>query len=48
MCAEIYSGPQTAEIDGTWRGDRVAATYSRTDACQTERWDALQSVLEPN
>jgi Subtilisin inhibitor-like len=45
MCSMIDSGPQTARITGTWEGKPVSATYSRTDGCQTARWNALEKVL---
>lgn len=44
-CTEIYGGPQTATIEGTWRGEQVRATYRRTDGCEIARWDALGPVL---
>lgn len=45
MCAQIYGGPQTATIDGTWRGRPVRASYSRVDACEIARWNALAPVF---
>jgi hypothetical protein len=47
MCTQVYGGPETAEITGTWRGERVAATYRRTDGCEIARWGALAAVLAP-
>jgi hypothetical protein len=44
-CTEIYGGPQTATVVGTYRGEQVSATYSRTDGCQIARWDAIAPVL---
>lgn len=43
----MYGGPQTATIDGLWRGQRVHASYSRTDGCEIARWEALAPVLQP-
>jgi hypothetical protein len=45
MCAQVYGGPQTATIDGVWQGRPVHATYSRVDACEIARWDALAAVF---
>lgn len=45
MCSMIYGGPQRATIIGTWRGTHVDATYSRTNGCQTGRWNAIAPVL---
>lgn len=45
MCAQVYSGPQRATITGTWRGQSVSTVLSRTDACETARWDALVPLV---
>jgi len=47
MCSMIYGGPQTATVDGTWRGRRVHATFSRVDGCQTARWNRIAPVFGP-
>jgi len=44
-CTEIYGGPETATVTGTVSGQRVDATFSRTDGCEISRWDALAPVL---
>jgi hypothetical protein len=46
-CTQIYGGPETATITGTWDGESVAATYQRTNGCEIARWDALAAVLAP-
>ncbi len=46
-CAQVYSGPERAEITGTWRGKKISATLSRNDACQTARWNALVPLVPP-
>lgn len=45
MCTEIYGGPQTATVRGTWEGRQVDATFSRADGCEIERWDTVKAVL---
>ena len=45
MCTEIYGGPQTATVTGTFRGEPVDAEFSRTDGCQIARWDAHAALL---
>lgn len=45
MCAQIYGGPHTAIIAGTWHGQQVHAEYNRTDGCEIERWDKLADVF---
>ncbi|SDD06518.1 Subtilisin inhibitor-like [Geodermatophilus telluris] len=44
-CAEVYGGPQTARVTGTWHGAAVDLALSRTDACRTAQWDALGPLL---
>lgn len=39
LCSQIYSGPQTAHVTGTWRGRSVDLHLSRTDGCRTAQWD---------
>ena len=39
VCTEIYGGPQTANVTGTFRGDAVDAAFSRENGCEIERWD---------
>lgn len=47
-CTEIYGGPQTATVTGTFRGDPVEARFSRADGCQIGRWDEhLALLVEP-
>ena len=45
MCTQIYGGPQTAHITGTWRGERVDARLSRVNGCEIARWNALVGLL---
>ncbi|MDI5967486.1 SSI family serine proteinase inhibitor [Streptantibioticus silvisoli] len=45
MCSMVYGGPQTARITGTWHGRRVDQTYSRSNGCQTARWQRMAPVL---
>ena len=44
-CAEVYGGPQTAMVTGTWRGTPVNSRFSRVNACETARWNALGGLL---
>ena len=46
-CTDIFGGPQTARVSGTLRGERVAASFSRTDGCEINRWDQLEGLLPP-
>lgn len=44
-CTEIWGGPQTATVTGTYRGQPVSASYNRTNGCEIARWDAIAPVL---
>ena len=46
-CLQVYGGPETATITGTWRGAEVDASYRRTDGCEIARWSKLGAVLSP-
>jgi hypothetical protein len=45
MCTQQYGGPEQAAITGTWRGEQVDASFSRTDGCEIARWGKLAAVL---
>jgi hypothetical protein len=45
VCTEIYGGSATATISGTWGGQDVDASYSRTNGCEIARWDPLMDVF---
>jgi hypothetical protein len=45
MCTQIYGGPETATVRGTWRGARVDASFSRQNGCEIARWDAVAGLL---
>jgi Subtilisin inhibitor-like len=47
MCSMIYSGPQTATIEGMWEGKTVHATFSRVNSCETRRWAMIAPVFGP-
>jgi hypothetical protein len=47
VCTQIYGGPQVARVTGTVAGQRVRATFSRTDGCQIARWAKLSPWLLP-
>ncbi|PRY50714.1 subtilisin inhibitor-like [Geodermatophilus tzadiensis] len=44
-CTEVYGGPQTARVTGTWRGAPVDRDHARTDGCRIAEWDALGPLL---
>jgi Subtilisin inhibitor-like len=45
MCSMLYGGPETARVTGTWRGRQVNESYSRSNGCQTARWERMEPVL---
>ncbi|MGY1607186.1 MULTISPECIES: SSI family serine proteinase inhibitor [unclassified Geodermatophilus] len=44
-CTEVYGGPQTARVTGSWDGAPVDVALSRTDGCLIEQWDGLGPLL---
>ncbi|WP_328926503.1 subtilase-type protease inhibitor [Streptomyces sp. NBC_00190] len=47
ICSLQYGGPATARITGTWHGQRVDATFRRTNGCEISRWDEMEPLLPP-
>jgi hypothetical protein len=45
MCTQQYGGPQTAKVTGTWKGEAVDASFSRTNGCEISRWQSLKGLL---
>jgi hypothetical protein len=45
MCTQVYGGPETATIAGTWRGKPVMSRLSRINGCEISRWSALEGLL---
>ena len=44
-CTDIYGGPQTATVKGTYQGDKVDATFNRTNGCEIARWEQLGTTF---
>jgi Subtilisin inhibitor-like len=44
-CTEIYGGPQTATVTGTYKGSAVHASFARTNGCEIAQWDKLHAAL---
>jgi hypothetical protein len=44
-CTELFGGPETATVTGTWEGRRVDARFSRENGCEISRWDRLRALL---
>ena len=41
-CTQIYGGPETAIISGTWNGQAVMSMFARNDGCQISRWKLME------
>ena len=44
-CTMIFGGPQTANIRGSYDGERVNANFSRSNGCEIDRWEALGTTV---
>jgi hypothetical protein len=44
-CTQVYSGPETATVTGTWKGKPVSSRFSRNNGCETARWAAVVGLL---
>ena len=47
MCTQEYGGPETARVEGSFRGQPVAASLSLRDGCEIDRWTRLGELLSP-
>lgn len=45
VCAEVYGGPQTAQIVGNLEGRPVDRRLARTDSCEIADWDRAAGLL---
>lgn len=44
-CTEIYGGPQTASVTGTYAGEAIDAAFSRNNGCEIARWQRLDFLF---
>jgi hypothetical protein len=44
-CTEIFGGPDVARVTGTLDGREVAATFTRANGCEIDRFSALEPLL---
>ena len=47
MCTQIFGGPQTATVKGTWKGKKVDTTFGRKNGCEIKRWNDLAALFGP-
>lgn len=46
VCTEIYGGPETMQITGKIAGEPVTKTFTRTNGCRIQEWDAFVPVFD--
>ncbi|MDH3225807.1 MAG: SSI family serine proteinase inhibitor [Thermoleophilia bacterium] len=44
-CAEIFGGPQVMTVSGDFHGESVDASFTRSNACEIERFDRVADAL---
>jgi hypothetical protein len=44
-CTMIYGGPEHATVTGTWNGQKVSSSFSRTNGCEINRWAQMVPLL---
>ena len=44
-CTMIYGGPEVATIKGTVNGNKVDATYNRTNGCEIDRYTKVEPIF---
>lgn len=44
-CTQVFGGPETATVTGTYRGEAVNARFARNNGCETTRWTDLTGLL---
>lgn len=47
VCTQLYGGPATALVSGTYFGRPVWTRLGRKDGCQIARWDRVGFLLPP-
>jgi hypothetical protein len=47
MCTQIFGGPQTATVKGTYKGKKVDTKFSRKNGCEVKRWNDLAALFGP-
>ncbi len=45
VCTQVYGGPQTASVTGTWQGRPVRSAFVRSNGCEIGRWELLEGLL---
>jgi hypothetical protein len=48
VCTQVYGGPQSARITGTFGAQDVARSLKRTNGCEIEDWKQADALLAPS
>jgi hypothetical protein len=48
VCTQLYGGPQTARITGTFGAQDVARSLKRTNGCEIADWKQADALLAPS
>jgi len=40
-CTQVYGGPQTARVKGTFRGRSIWTSFARRNGCEIARWQRV-------
>jgi hypothetical protein len=46
-CTELYGGPATAHVTGTFAGETIDTTFGRADGCEIDRWGLHEALIDP-
>jgi hypothetical protein len=46
ICTQIYGGPQTAHVQGTFEGREVDVRFGRSNGCEIHRWDVASFLFQ--
>lgn len=47
VCTQIFGGPETARVTGTYHGDDIDARFSKVNGCEIARWNRLAFLIAP-
>jgi hypothetical protein len=44
-CTQVYGGPQTARVTGTFRGRSLWTRFARRNGCEIARWQKVEFLF---
>ena len=45
VCTDIFGGPEVVHVSGWLDGESIDATFTRTNGCEIDRWDAASLLI---